>query len=212
MTMLTESQGYELLTPGIHLAICAEAVDLGEQDSPWGRKHRGVLLFQVNEIGSDGNPKEVRLYFSMTLGTASMPSKIRKVVRNWGVATDSDIAAGFSIDQLVGKQAKLIVTTGKNAKGQDVSQIDNVLPPDQGQNIQLRNYKPWAERQAQQQPPQPPQAGADAIRWPPGAQAAPPAGPGQPPGVPTGQPGTPAASPPPQQWQYPPEVTDDINF
>lgn len=205
MALLTESQGYEIAIPGMHGAVCCEFVDLGEQKTDWGIKDRGVLVFQVDQLDSEGKPIEVRVYFTKTLGTAQMPSKVRKFLKSWGVVTESDLSAGVNLnnDLLRGRQAQLFITVGTNSKGREKNDVENVLPPAAGQQVVIRDYIPLAQRQteaAQQgrmdnpQPPPmtpPPQQGA--MQPPPqvGMQA-------------------PGMSAPPGQWPPPSEA--DIPF
>ena len=63
----SDDSQFEPASIDVHDAVCCEFSDLGERQTPWGKQHQGILVFQVAEEVEEGdfagNRKEVRLYF-----------------------------------------------------------------------------------------------------------------------------------------------------
>jgi hypothetical protein len=56
-----EPKIYELPTPGQHVGVLAEEIDLGTVNTIFGPKDQCKLVFLVDENGSDGKPLEVHV-------------------------------------------------------------------------------------------------------------------------------------------------------
>lgn len=154
-SILSETEStFEIPSADVHSAVCCEFVDLGEQQSPWGPKTQGVLLFQVHERDSEGRQKEVRVYFTMTLGTSTMKSKVRKLLESWrGTPFTGDELKGFDIEQVVGKQCRVLITHAMNQKDQVTARIGSILKAAPGITVHPEAYKPWAERKQKEGAP-----------------------------------------------------------
>jgi hypothetical protein len=142
----SEDTTFEPASIDIHDAVCAEFKDLGDVSGPYGVKHQGLLVFQVEEENDEGNRKEVRFYFNMTLGTDSMPSNIRKYVEKW-FGKEIDIDAGFDPAVLEGQACRLDVDHKKSQKGDRVyAKIDSIMKPG-SKKLKVKNYTPIDERE-----------------------------------------------------------------
>lgn len=144
---------FEPASIDIHDAVCAEFVDQGEQDTPYGRKHKGYLVFQVDEEIEDGDyagqRKEVRLYFTMTLGTSQYPSKIRGIIEKWRgkKITDKEVEDGFDLSVLEGKPCRLDVNHKVNKDGsRTYAVVDGITKAGQ-KKLKVKDYTPIAKRQ-----------------------------------------------------------------
>ena len=184
---LTKSagSGYEPVTPGYHDSVLCEIVDLGIQDTKYGPRHQAFLVFQVAELASEGeragHRKEIRVYFSVTTGTESKPSKIRKMLQQWrGKAwSDAEIdEAGLDIDPFLSKPAMLFVVAKKKPNGEETSGVDAILPP--RTQMEPLNYVTMKDREAKKMefPPKDaappiPNASVDKVPLPPVSQAPP---------------------------------------
>jgi len=150
MTKLKDSQGqdFEPASVDIHDAVCCEFQHIGMQDTPFGPKDKGMLVFQVAELDENGKRKEVSLYFTMTWGTEKMPSLIRKVIEKWRGAAMSDAdRENFELESLVGKPCRLDVVQKESQKtGRVRAHIDSILRPGETKLTPL-DYIPRAERQ-----------------------------------------------------------------
>jgi hypothetical protein len=127
---ISQNEGtlYEPASPDLHDAVCCEFKDLGVQDTPWGPKHQGMLVFQVAERNDEGSRKEVRMYFTMTLGSDDYPSRIRKFVEKWrGKALSDEELDEFDLELLVGKPCRLDTIVKESKKGRQYAAIESVL-------------------------------------------------------------------------------------
>ena len=151
MTKVYENEGaeFEPASEDIHNAVCCEFQDIGVQEGPYGSKHQGLIVFQVEEMNDMDPPrrKEVRWYFTMTLGTAEYPSNLRKYAEAWRGKpfVPEDIADGFDPELLVGKPCRLAILHKTSKKGRTYAFIDSLMKAGE-KKIEPLDYKPLAER------------------------------------------------------------------
>jgi hypothetical protein len=150
----SDDQLYEPASVDIHDAVCCEFKDLGEKETPWGRQHQGVLVFQVAEEieGGDyaGKRKEVRLYFNMKIGTETYPSKIRKIVEKWRGKPFQveELAEGFDMEVLVGQPCRLDVGQKTNKEGtRTYATVDGIQKAGR-KKLKPKDYVPIDERES----------------------------------------------------------------
>jgi hypothetical protein len=147
----SEEQEFEPASIDVHNAVCCEFVDLGERDGGYGVKHQGMLVFQVEEVSDVGDRKEVRFYFTMTLGSDSYPSKFRLQAEKWRGKkfTDDEVREGFDPEVMVGVPCRLSTNQKENKdKTRVYAVIDSILPVS---DVKLKplNYRSVAEREAE---------------------------------------------------------------
>jgi hypothetical protein len=149
----SEDSQFEPASEDIHDAVLCEFKDLGVVDTPYGDKHQGLFVFQVEEENDLENRKEVRFFFNMTLGTESYPSKIRKIIEKWRgkSITDDEHGEGFDLESLVGKPCRLDVSHRESQKGRTYAQVDSIAKA--GKNkIKPEEYVPLDERKENTKP------------------------------------------------------------
>jgi hypothetical protein len=122
-----------------------------ESHGPYGTKHQGMLIFQVEEEVEEGDyagsRKEVRFYHTMTLGTNTYPSKIRKFVEKWRAKpfTQEEVEAGFDTEVLVGMSCRLDINHKTNKDGsRTYAVIDSISKAKS--KLKAKDYVPTADR------------------------------------------------------------------
>lgn len=141
-------EGWELPAADVHNAVCAEFKDLGVQPTRFGDKHRGVLVFQLEQQTTRGERMEVRLYFNMTLGSPAKPSRLGEVLQGWrGKSyTAEELEEGVDLDKLPGTPCRVVVSHNLSEDGSKTyANIDSVLRP-KGVKLQLDGYIPLDEK------------------------------------------------------------------
>jgi hypothetical protein len=132
-----------------HDAVCAEFGDLGTKPTPYGDKHQGVLVFQLDEMQPEGERrKEVRLYFNMTWGTDSMPSKVRETVEGWRGRefASPEEREGFDLERLEGQACQLDLEHRQSKdKKKTYANVVRVHPAGK-KTMKVVGYKPLADR------------------------------------------------------------------
>lgn len=119
MAIIAKNTGGEYQRPstGTVQAVCYGVVDIGFQDTPWGKKHQVVILFEINEKMKGGDYDGKRFVISKKYSLSLHPeSNLGKDLRSWtGKEFKED--EQFDIEQLKGHNCLLsIQETKKNDK------------------------------------------------------------------------------------------------
>jgi len=111
-TLLNESSGYLPAPTGTHPARCIKVIDLGTQETPFGKKAQFFFEWELGEFMDDGRPFTVGRFY-----TASLNSKaaLREDLESWRGAL-SKANFPFDVTQMI-RQACLI--TVKHAETED---------------------------------------------------------------------------------------------
>ena len=150
----SDDSQYEPASIDVHDAVCCEFQDLGERETPWGKQHQGILVFQVAEEVEEGdfagNRKEVRLYFNMKLGTQTYPSKIRKVIEKWRGKPfdDKELDEGFDMEVLVNQPCRIDVNHKTNKEGTRTYAIPDGIMKAGRKKLKPKDYTPVDERES----------------------------------------------------------------
>jgi hypothetical protein len=102
------SQNSRDFTPapeGNHLGVLVDIRDLGEQDSPWGKKNFVKLVYQIDELMEDGQPFIVSGRFNATLAPRSGLRKHIETIRDKPFTAKE--LEDFESDELIGTNAVL---------------------------------------------------------------------------------------------------------
>lgn len=141
MSMVVKGSAGRTRTPvpvGTHKARCLEIVALGDCETPWGKKPRIYLRFELPEITetwTDENgqeqtgPATMGTFCTYTLGTSEKPSKLRELLEGWrGRPFTPQEAAGFDIEPCLGKPVVLVVKHGTKQNGDVRDEIGATSP------------------------------------------------------------------------------------
>lgn len=137
---------------GAHIGVLCEVVDQGVQDTPFGPKPKGLMIFQVDEKDSSGKPKEVWHYINnMTLGSATKPSNLREFLQEWlGRPLTKSEASGFELADLVGKSAELLVKLAPTKKDPTKLRAEIAGISESDEQLSIEGYTPYHERKSVQ--------------------------------------------------------------
>jgi hypothetical protein len=94
---------YENVTEGLHRAVLADVVDVGEVETKFGPKHRVRLVWLTDELGKDGKHLAIIRTFNKSLHEKSL---LRKAIKQ---ITGKDPGDEFDLQDLIGTNAKLNV-------------------------------------------------------------------------------------------------------
>lgn len=71
---------YPIPEEGIYNAVCVDVVDLGMLDTPWGKKHKVSIVFELDQEDRDGSRYIVSRRFTMSLNERS---HLRQSLEKW---------------------------------------------------------------------------------------------------------------------------------
>lgn len=132
--IVTDTGGgdYEKASPGIKNAVCSNSYDLGVQDTKFGPKHQVVLLWELDELDSEG----VR-HWVWKKYTASLNEKasLRKDIEGWaGKKLSEEQLAGLDIEKFVGKRVTINVVHNTSKDGTKTYANVGAVMAAQGEN------------------------------------------------------------------------------
>jgi len=123
--IVKEENSFEIAPAGTFKGICVDVVDMGLKDTPYGRKHKLRIAWEINENMSDGRP-----FLAMGFYTASLSEKanLRKDLEAWrGKPFTFEELKGFDMDAVVGKSCMLSIIHNESG-GKTYANISSISP------------------------------------------------------------------------------------
>jgi len=121
----------EIPEAGMQDAVLSKIFDLGQQDSPYGRKHQVLFVWELGETMKEGNFKGNRFVLTQTF-TFSLNEKanLRKTLESWTAKQMSEEKAREGVDlmQFVKRPATLNVVHGEKRDGSLYAKVSTVMP------------------------------------------------------------------------------------
>jgi hypothetical protein len=107
MAIIVKGGDFVPAPEGMHSAVCVDALDLGEQETPWGPKHKVSLVWEIAARMEDGKPFTVRKWYTASLNEKS---NLYKDLCSWrGRDFTAEELKGFDIEKVVGAQCQVFV-------------------------------------------------------------------------------------------------------
>ena len=117
---------YPTAEEGLHPAICTDAVDLGQLETPWGPKHKVSLIFELETEDDNGKRFIVGKRFTKSLNEKAA---LRKFLEKWrGIKyTPAELQEGVDLENLIGMSATLFIVHNETEE-RTYANIESILP------------------------------------------------------------------------------------
>ncbi len=122
-----EPQEFPLCPEGLHAAILVDAVDLGEQESKFGTKHKLSLCFETQLMDEEGKPFILVKRYTWSLHEKSNLRKDLERFRNRKF-TLAELSEGVDLEEYIGMSCNILVVHNEVDEGKVYSNIESVLP------------------------------------------------------------------------------------
>ena len=122
-----EPQEYPLCPDGLHAAVLVDAVDLGQQESPWGAKHKLSLVFETRLQDEEGKPFILVKRYTWSLHEKSNLRKDLERFRGQKF-TQGELIEGVDLEAYIGMSCNILVVHNEVEEGKVYSNIESVLP------------------------------------------------------------------------------------
>jgi hypothetical protein len=109
---------------GTHQAVCVDVVDLGVEETQWGKKHKVRIKWQIDEDMESGKPFLVQKKY-----TASLHEKanLRHDLESWrGRAFTESELAQFDLENLIGANCLVNIIHKPGSKGGTFANIASI--------------------------------------------------------------------------------------
>ena len=116
---------------GLHSAVCCDVVDLGEQETPWGKTYKVEIRWQLEDI----DPKSEKHYMVVQRYTLSLheKSRLRPMLEPWrGRKFTNEELDGFDLEKLIGVNCQVQVVHNVKAEGEIYANVQAVVAPARG--------------------------------------------------------------------------------
>jgi len=152
---------------GLELAVCCDAIDLGVQDTGFGRKRQVELRWQTNELMPARDESGPRPYLVLKRYGASMHKKsnLRRDLESWrGRAMTEEEVKEFDVEKLIGACCQLNIQHVPFKDGSGVfAKVSAIVPAPKGMPpIKIRGYQRICERPGYK-PPDPNELEGDIL-------------------------------------------------
>lgn len=136
---------------GLHQAVCVDVHDIGLQKTPWGEKHKVLLVWQIEQVNEDtGKRFDVRNFYTLSL---SEKANLRRDLECWrGRKFTEDELAGFDLEKLLGANCQLQIVHNLGDEGKTYANVQAIVPFNAklGPKLQAAEYVRMKDRAKQQ--------------------------------------------------------------
>jgi hypothetical protein len=126
-----ERTEYTPASEGLHAAVCCDVVDRGIQETPWGKKHKCQISWQIEEL----NPDTARRQVISKFYTVSLHEKaaLRKDLETWrGRKFTEEELNGFDLEKLLGVNCQIQVVHNLSEDGRLFGNVQAIVPLGKG--------------------------------------------------------------------------------
>lgn len=130
---INSGKEFEKVSEGVHSAVLADIVQLGEVPTEFGPKKKVKFVWMTSETDSDGRTLYVHERFNESLHEKS---SLTKRLKTMGINVPTDVA-GFDIEVAIGTQAQLVVQHNEDKEGRVWANISSVLKFDPKKHVKV---------------------------------------------------------------------------
>jgi len=116
---------------GLHAAVCCDVIDRGIQETPWGKKHKCQISWQIEEINPDTGKRQTPSKFY----TVSLHEKaaLRKDLETWrGRKFTEEELSGFDLEKLLGVNCQIQIVHNLSEDGRLFGNVQAIVPMGKG--------------------------------------------------------------------------------
>ena len=111
---------------GLHQAVCVDVHDLGLQKTPWGEKHKVLVVWQIDALEENGKRFQIRQSYTLSL---SDKANLRRDLECWrGRKFTDDELQGFDLEKLMGANCQLQVVHNLGDEGKTYANVQAIVP------------------------------------------------------------------------------------
>lgn len=122
-----EPQEFPLCPDGLHAAILVDAVDLGQQESKFGTKHKLSLVFETQLKDEQGQPYILVKRYTWSLHEKSNLRKDLERFRGHKLEA-SELKEGVDLEAYIGMSCNILVVHSEVEDAKVYANIESVLP------------------------------------------------------------------------------------
>jgi hypothetical protein len=105
--IVTGTETYVPAPQGLHAAVCVGVIDRGIKETPWGKKPKVMLVWEIETRMENGRPFTIHKHYTRSLHEKS---NLHKDLEAWrGKSFTPDEIAGFDLEKLLGTQCQVTV-------------------------------------------------------------------------------------------------------
>lgn len=112
---------------GLHQAVCVDVHDIGLQKTPWGEKHKVLIVWQIEQVNDENGKRfDVRNFYTLSL---SEKANLRRDLECWrGRKFTDDELAGFDLEKLLGANCQLQIVHNLGDEGKTYANVQAIVP------------------------------------------------------------------------------------
>jgi len=135
---------------GLHQAVCVDVHDLGIQTTPWGDKHKVLVIWQIDAAEESGKRFQVRKHYTLSL---SEKANLRRDLECWrGRKFNPEELQGFDVEKLLGVNCQIQVVHNLTDEGKTYANVQAIVPfsSKMGPKLSPHDYTRLRDRARQQ--------------------------------------------------------------
>lgn len=140
------SQDFEPAPPGLHHAVCVDVVNLGYQETKFGKKKQLKIVWQLKARDQKGKRFQVRRTYTQSLNDKS---NLRHDLETWrGRPFSRAELVEFDIEKLLGANCQMQVIHRISAQGRTYANPQAIVPAAKGMEVLTADdyeREPWPD-------------------------------------------------------------------
>jgi hypothetical protein len=126
--IITENpEEYPLCPDGLHSASIVDCVDLGQQESKFGVRHKLSIVFETQILDDDGKPFILVKRYTWSLHEKSNLRKDLERFRGQKF-THEELMDGVDLESYIGMSCNILIVHNEVEDGKVYANIESVLP------------------------------------------------------------------------------------
>lgn len=121
-----DASEYPLCPDGLHAAVLVDTVDLGQQESPWGAKHKLSLVFETQTQDEEDKPFILAKRYTWSLHEKSSLRKDLERFRGLKFTLE-ELSEGIDLEAYIGMSCQILVVHNET-EDRVYANIESVLP------------------------------------------------------------------------------------
>lgn len=112
---------------GLYQAVCVDVHDLGMESTPWGEKHKVLLVWQLEAVDTDTEKRfQVRKKYTLSL---SDKANLRRDLECWrGRKFTAEELQGFDLEKLLAINCQLQIVHSLSDEGKTYANVQAIVP------------------------------------------------------------------------------------
>jgi hypothetical protein len=123
-------------------SVCVDVIDLGVQDTPWGKRHQVKIVWETDQKKENGYPLNVSKTYNLSLHPES---NLRKDLQAWRGRdfSEEELSGPFAVESMKDQPCTLELQDALSKSGNAYLKVLSISPAGEKRYFASGEYKRW---------------------------------------------------------------------